>query len=122
MLIIRRAQMHVLARHTADRFEGRAMIHVRQCFPERSNALGEDGLLSLIREGIGRAQSYGIEIERDVVKYIDLMVVFGEKFDTDPNHPEANRILTHKRLSARSKMGKLYAYFNDVPEEPAAAP
>jgi hypothetical protein len=113
--------MKVLAQYTTRNFERRAMEHLLRCFTEQSKALGEQGLLDLIREGISRAKPYGIETEREAVKYIDLMVVFGREFDTDPRYPEARRILTHEDLTARNKIEELYAYFNDVPEQPAAA-
>ena len=120
MLSMRPNQMKVLAQHTTRNFERRAMEHLRRCFPEQSKALGEQGLLELIRDGISRTESYAIDTEREVVKYIDLMVVFGREFDTHPRYPEARRILTDEDLTARSKVEKLYAYFNDVPEQPAA--
>ena len=38
--------------------------------------------------------SYGVESEYDVSRYLNLMVVFGDDFDTDPAHPWASDILT----------------------------
>ncbi len=120
MLTIRPDQMKVFAQYTTTDFEHRAMDHLRRCFPERTKALDEQRLLKPVRAGIIRAKPYGIETEREVVKYIDLMVIFGREFDTDPKYPEARRILMRKDLTARSKIEKLYAYFNDVPEQLAA--
>ncbi len=40
-------------------------------------------LRSFVEQGIDRAASYRIEAERDVCKYLNLMVVFGRSFDVE---------------------------------------
>jgi hypothetical protein len=62
-------------------FEERVVLHVGRCFAERRAALGDDGLRALIRLGIERAGGHGIVAERDVCKFVDLMLVFGADFD-----------------------------------------
>jgi hypothetical protein len=36
-----------------------------------------------MHRGVLRAKAYGIQAERDMVKYLNLMFVFGRDFDTE---------------------------------------
>ncbi len=67
--------------------------HLGRCFPARCREMGPAMVRELIRYGITRAARYGIEAQRDVCKYIDVMIVFGRDFDEDPAHPWAQSIL-----------------------------
>ena len=50
-------------------------------------------MLELVRYGIDRSRSHGIDLECDVLRYLDLMCVFGVDFDRDPAYPWAARVL-----------------------------
>ncbi len=76
------------------RFEDRMIEHLRRCFPSQFDDPGEEALRELIRAGVDKANGYGFVAERDVCKFIDLMVVFGEKFDKDRSLPWAREILS----------------------------
>ena len=91
MLIIRKEQMGVL--------EDRMMVHLQRFFPQQSAALGESGIRETIRYGIERAESYGIVDEGDVSKYLDLMIVFNQDFDTSPETSRAGLILNQEFLT-----------------------
>lgn len=64
-------------------FEDRVVAHVRRCFPDRWTTMGDSMLRAVIRDGIGRAATHGIISERDVCKFIDLMLIFGTTFDRE---------------------------------------
>ena len=68
-------------------------------------AAGE--LRSFVEHGIDRAAGYGIEAERDVWKYLNLMAVFGRHFDmlTLPWSKETLRSAAGPRL----RLNRLYA-------------
>jgi hypothetical protein len=55
------------------------------------------------------------------MEFIDLMIVFGRHFDTDTTYPQAAKILTDKDADGQKKMDRLYAMFNDIPEDGAEA-
>ena len=97
MLTIRTQQMAVFARAETKKFEDRVLIHLEKFFPAQCKALGESKLREMIRYGIKRAAAYGIATEREVYKYVDLMLVFGRDFDTDKRWPWAGEILRHPR-------------------------
>lgn len=98
MLIIRKQQMDAFADEMLNRFNAQILHHVRSFFPEQCNILGEEGIKEAIRYGIDRAASYGIEIERDVCLYIDLMFAFGRDFDKDPELPWSGEILSDEAM------------------------
>lgn len=92
MLIIRKEQKEVLAKAAKNVFEERMLVHLKKFFPKHYEALGEDNTRELITYGIERAATYDIITERDVCKYIDLMISFGLEFDKDDNLPWAVKI------------------------------
>lgn len=91
MLLLRRAQVEVFREQLLKRFEDDVLAHVRELFPVRCKALGDDGTRALIRHGIDRSRGYGIELEKDVCKYVDLCFYFGREFDVE--QPWARPIL-----------------------------
>ena len=90
---LRREHVKALDRYMAESFEVRAIAHLRRCFPEVVGKASDEQMLELVRYGSERAGSHGIDIERDVLRYIDLMCVFGVDFDRDPAQPWAARVL-----------------------------
>jgi hypothetical protein len=109
-MIIRQQQMAVLTEASRGKFEDRMVEHLNRCFPSECQALGDKGVLEAIRYGIERAASHGINLERDVCKYIDLMFAFGRDYDRDPALPWASRILQDDTFkSSTMKMERLFS-------------
>jgi hypothetical protein len=119
VLRIRPEQDKALSDYMLRSFKKRVLAHLRKCFPKKCEAMDTEKLMELIREGIKRSRSYGIETERNVMEFIDLMVVFGRNFDTDKTYPQAAKILADKDADGPKKIDRLYAMFNDIPEEEA---
>ncbi len=69
------------------------VVHLNKFFPSQCRAAGETQLRETIQYGVKGAAKHGITAERDVCKYIDLVLVYGRDFDRDPNLPWARRIL-----------------------------
>ena len=82
-MVIRSAQAEVLSDTAGDQFENRVLAHLNRCFGEECSVMGEPAVREWIRYGIQRASEYQIRAERDVCKYIDLMIAFGRDFDRD---------------------------------------
>src|SRR5580704_896684 len=109
MLTIRKEQLAAFGLLGEKTFEDRVIAHLKKVFPEQSESLGEPKLRESIQYGKQRAASYKIISERDVCKYIDLMIVYGRDFDKDPNHPWAQSILQNQAIrSPSSKIERLY--------------
>jgi len=77
----------------AANFEVRVLKHLNRCFPRECASLEEPALTQLVRNSVRRADHYGFVNERDVCKYVDLALLFGSDFDTDPKLDWAQTIL-----------------------------
>ena len=109
MLTIRKEQLAVFGPLGKKAFEDRMLEHLNKCFPEQCKALGEPKLRETIQYGTQRAASYRITSERDVCKYIDLMILYGRDFDKDANLPWAQAVLQNKNIrNPSAKIERLY--------------
>ena len=109
MLTIRKEQLAVFSLLGKKVFEDRVIAHLKKFFPEQSESLGEPKLRETIQYGTQRAAAYRILSERDVCKYIDLMIFYGRDFDKDPKLPWAQSILQNQAIrSPSSKIERLY--------------
>ena len=107
-MIIRREQLAVFSDAASTSFEDRVFAHVTKCFPGESAALGDSGVRETIRYGRERASNHGAEGEREVVKYVDLMLAFGRDFDRDPGLSWSSSILNGRWRDATVKLERLY--------------
>ena len=99
MLTIRREQLTVFSDVEVRRFEDWTIDHLKRFFPKECAAAGDIRLRSLVQHGILRARSHRITAKRDVVKYVDLMLVLGRDFDTDRRLRWAANILAQRSPS-----------------------
>jgi hypothetical protein len=108
MFTIRKEQLQALDRDKRESFVDRMLQHLREFFPGKCDALGENQLRKWIEHGIERAKAYRIVSERDVCKYIDVMIVFGKEFDRDKALPWASKILNGHYSQAGEKIDLLF--------------
>jgi hypothetical protein len=109
MLTIRKEQLAVFGLPGKKAFEDRVVAHIKKVFPEQSQSLGEPKLRETIQYGTQRAAAYKIISERDVCKYIDLVILYGREFDKDPKLPWAQSVLQNQALrNPTSKIERLY--------------
>ena len=109
MFTIRKEQMAAFRPLGKKAFEDRVLDHLKRAFPQQSAALGNEKLRETIQYGTERAAAYRIVAERDVCKYIDLMVLYGRDFDIDPNLPWAQSVLQNQAIRHPStKVERLY--------------
>jgi hypothetical protein len=95
MLTIRKEQFDEIGLRLAHRWEDTMVLHLETFFPERTTELGERGVRDAIDLGMKKSAKYDIHTERDVCKFLNFMFAFGFDFDTDPEFPWANAILTN---------------------------
>jgi len=116
-VMIRKEQMSAFAGAAATDFENRMVAHLNKCFPAECETLQEPGVRETIRYGMRRAAHYDVRAERDVCKYIDLMMVFGRDFDTRADLPWASRILNDRVL--KNPTARIERLFTVAKEEQA---
>lgn len=108
MLVIRHEQVEVLSAGILKGFEDRMVGYLAKRFSDSCAAKGEQAVRETIRKGIERARSYEITTEYDIARYIILMHLFSEDFDTSPATPWAAEILANANLSSFAKMNLLW--------------
>lgn len=101
LLTIRTAQMDVLRSERRKRFENLMVHHLRRFFKRRTDGIGEDGLRELIRSGMEKGTEHGFRTEQELCRFIDLMLLFGTRFDQDVGW--AREILQDSAIENRSK-------------------
>jgi len=80
MLLIRESQIQVLSSSRRESFTVRCESHLRANFASCA-AMSPRELRTMVEQGTARARSYGIEAERDVCKFLNLIAVLGRDFD-----------------------------------------
>ena len=117
MLTIRDEQMASLSEGPRSRYEDARVRHVRETFSESFEALGEDGVRSMVREGMVRAVTYRITAESDVARFIDVMLLVSADFDAVPDDSWLGQTLADKTVSGRVKMDRVWGWARS-PKEP----
>lgn len=109
MLVIRAAQLAVLAKPAIDRLRAKARAHLQTHFSGQCAALGPDRLGDAVDHGLARATAHGFAAEPDLLRYLNLCFTFGRDFDTDPACAWAAEILGDDRLDPGERMEQLHA-------------
>ena len=109
MLTIRMEHVEVFKQHKVKLFENRMIKNLYTYFSHDCAELGEAQIRNIIRQGIDRAKTYDIRIEKDVSRFTNLMMTFGTEFDKDPKLSWVKGILSEKKFGPRtSRMDTLY--------------
>lgn len=80
-MVIRDAQIKALEECVLRASEDRLMEHARTYFPARLH----DGLRQAVAAAVRSARGYGIDGQREICKYLNLLFLFGRHFDIDPD-------------------------------------
>ena len=123
MLTIRREQLEVLSAYMRQSFEDRMVRHLAQSFPTQFKKLAsgsDEPVRLLIRQGVDRAAGYQITSERDVGRFIEVMVAVHPQFETMQEMNWARQILGEKVLTSRARMDLIYQRLRD--EHPSLEP
>lgn len=93
MLVIRPEQMDVFRRQARLAFEREMLAHLQAFSPPLYEVTGPEQMLKVVRFGIDAAAAHGITFRGPVRLYLELMLLFGSRFDTDPQYPWVAEIL-----------------------------
>lgn len=90
-------------------FEDEMVVHLAEFSPPLFQTIGEKQMREAIRLGISRADGYGFTFRGSVRLYLELMLLFGSHFDTDPQYPWVAEILAARDSSSqRQRADQLY--------------
>ena len=101
MLVIRTEQMEMFKEEAGRTFEGEMVAHLAEFSPPLFKAIGEQQMLQVVQFGISQAESYGFTFRGPVRLYLELMLLFGSYFDTDPQYPWAAEILANRDVDSQ---------------------
>lgn len=73
--------MQVFSEASLERFEENMLAHLNRFFPQQCADLSPQQLKDTVQYGIKRASWYGITTERDIYKFIDVILLLGPDFD-----------------------------------------
>lgn len=107
-MLIRKAQIDTLNEASSKAFEDEMVTHLADFSPPLVKAIQEAQLRVAIRLGIERARSYGFVCRGPLRFYLELTLLFGSYFDTDPQYPWAGWILTQSSGPEMQRAELLY--------------
>lgn len=81
--------------------------HLRRNFNGHVSGLSYHQLRELICEGIRKAARHGVQLESDVSRFIEYMILYARDFDTSPQSNWAARILRSAELTGTQKMDRI---------------
>ena len=123
MLVIRKEQMESLEEVALKNFEDRMVAHFCKEFaPLHCEVIGEEGTHEVVRFGIEAAEKYEFTNRGPIQFYLEMMFMFGGRFDTDPQFDWAGAILNDAETPDQTERAdKLYeetlAYLDKVAGE-----
>ena len=92
-MIIRQTQIEELKKVPMLAFENEMVAHLAEFSPALYRVIKEDQMRVVVRFGIEKAEEYGFTFRGPIRLFLELMLLFGSHFDTDPQYPWANSIL-----------------------------
>ena len=112
MFVIREEHVQAQSHRMTDVFIGRMVRHLREEFSQylRAQALPEEGLDGMVRQGMKDAERYGVIYQGDVERYIECMAMLGPAFPQDPKAPWAGETLRRADLDGSAKMDLISDY------------
>ncbi|WP_437498391.1 hypothetical protein [Sorangium sp. So ce1099] len=110
MIRVHERQLDEVGRTLAlEQFEDEMVVHLRSFVPRHAHVIGEEWLRRSIRFGIVRAAEHGVSNPGLLRFYVELIFMFGSRFDEDPLLPWAGKILRDPGLSDEvSRIERLY--------------
>ncbi len=120
MLVIRTEQMDVFRQAAAASFENEMVAHSQDFSPRLCKVVGEEQLRVAVRGAIDRAGGYGFTYRGPIRLFIELMFLFGNAFDSDPQYPWAISILRDSSPQMR-RADRLYGQVIDYQEKVSGA-
>lgn len=120
--VLRMDQIGALERIAAYEVLERLEATLREDWPDECKRMGPEALRQRVKNDMLKARRYGIELEDDILKYLNLTMLWSETFDKSPQTPWAWQILNRSDLTGTEKVHLLqYCSAQAVDAEPGEA-
>jgi hypothetical protein len=116
MLMIRHEQMNALGHDLLLRFEAEMVRHGEVFSPRLSEVIGKEQLRLAVASAIRRAGEYGFTQRGPVRLFIELGMLCGSAFDTDPQHRLLGDVLRAPggQMSRAERMHGIFVEYLDT--------
>ena len=114
-MLIRQAQMDVFDRNAEVAFEAEMLDHLRNFLPFRAQGFEEGTLKQVVHDGLTTARNHGFTCRGSLRLYLELTIVLGSAFDSDPQYPSLAEILSDStNPNEMQRAGRLYDQANAI--------
>ncbi|WP_323860689.1 hypothetical protein [Xenorhabdus szentirmaii] len=112
-------QCNKLKSHAFNAYLDELAVHCNEYFPYLEIKLGKEGLRTALTDAVEKAKNDGFDQRGAVQLYIDMLILFGSEFLTDPQYFWIKEILdNHPHLGQLEKTTLLYhevtRYLNEI--------
>ena len=107
MLVIRKEQIEQLGAGSLRAFEDEMVAHLAEFSPPLYKVIKDDQLRDVVRFGIAQSERYGFKLRGPIRLYLEMMLLFGSHFDTDPQYPWAREILIDRHSMPEMQRAEL---------------
>ncbi|WP_323852449.1 hypothetical protein [Xenorhabdus szentirmaii] len=112
-------QWNKLKKHAFNAYIDELVLHCNESYPYLEIKLGKEGLIKSLEDAVEKAKNDGFDQRGAVQLYIDMLILFGEEFQTDPQYSWIKETLdNHAHLGQLEKTTLLYhevtRYLNEV--------
>lgn len=97
MFQLRAEQTERLRTAALRRFEDEMVGHCAEFSPRLFEIIGADQMRVAVRQALERARTYGLSFRGPMRLYVELMLLFGSDFDTDPQYQALAVLLGNRR-------------------------
>ena len=109
-MIIRKAQMDAMSDYVFDSFVRRMLVHLRAKCQERTAAISDAELDKFVRAGVGRAHSFNVRSEPNLVTFLEFAAQYGLDYYTTTQFTGALGALEDGELNETEKMNRVNEY------------
>ncbi len=115
---IRTEQIEVFEQAAVRNFEDEMVEHLADFSPPLFKVIKQDQMRQAVRFGMSQAGQYGLTLRGPLRLYLEMMLLFGSHFDTDPQYAWAADILKHQHsVTEMARAERLYQKTLDYQEK-----
>jgi hypothetical protein len=106
-LVIRRAQLQLMARLSDESFLDEMLAHVRTHFPRETAGLAEPSLRRHLEQAIAEARGYSLVRRQDLCRFINLTMLFGLAWAEREPQKWMHALMTRPEMTPAQRLSRL---------------